>query len=197
MITANLLKYLGKICIIIIHIMLPVRLLAQDWQIDQSKSLIKFSGEHAGIEFNGEFSEISGQIYFDPDNLQESFAKIKINLSKVKVSDKVYQKTLLQEDWFDIKKQPIAFYQTTKISALEQNKYQIEGLLDIRGIKIMQNFVAKIKLDGDKAKMLAKTQIKRLDFDIGKESDALGDWVSLIIPIEINLMAMKSINSLE
>lgn len=166
---------------------------AGNWKIDQAASKIEFSGNHGEKKFAGNFKKIDGEIKFDPNNLATSFAKIKIDLSFAQTGDPTYDKTLPQADWLDIKTNQFAYYETSKISKIKDNDYQIDGFLIIKGIKIPQNFKAIILINNDKANLKASTTINRLSFNIGKNSDAKGDWVSLKIPlkIEVNAIAVK------
>ena len=164
-------------------------LFANEWQIDKNKSSIEFSGAHSGNNFIGKFDDISGEIKFDPNNLTRSFAKIKINLKSAKTGNQTYDKTLPQSDWFDVVKYPFALYETKKITRVKADNYKIEGFLTIKNIRAAHNFNAHIKITGDKAILTARTEIKRLDFNIGKTSDPDGSWVSLNIPLQIFLNA--------
>ncbi len=164
---------------------------AQNWQIDKKNSKIEFSGSHMNNKFIGEFKEFGGEINFDKDHLKTSFAKIKINLKSIMTGSSTYDKTLPQEDWFNLNKDQFATFETSKISKIKDDKYKIEGFLKIRNIKIAHNFEAIIKINGNKANLKAQTNVNRLDFDLGKASDNSGDWVSLKIPLNIEINATK------
>lgn len=161
--------------------------LANIWQIDKAKSNIEFFGTGAENNFTGKFDDIAGEIEFDPAKLDKSFAKIKINLQSAKTGNQTYDKTLLGEDWLNSKNNSFATYETKKISRIKGDDYNIEGFLTIKNIKIAHNFKANIKIDKDKAYLNAKTEIKRLNFNIGKASDSTGRSVSLNIPVKILL----------
>ncbi len=176
-------------CCVTAFILLATPSFAKSWQIDQKNSAIEFSGTHIDDDFNGNFSEFGGKIEFDPKNLSKSFAKIKINLLSAKTNNKSHDKTLQQSDWLDSKKEKFATYETKKISKIQNNEYQIDGFLTIKNIKMTHNFKAVIKIDKNKAYLKAITEIKRLDFNIGKSSDASGDWISPIIYVKIKINA--------
>jgi polyisoprenoid-binding protein YceI len=172
---------------IAVNLSLPA--LAQNWKIDKDNSKIQFSGTHVGDKFTGNFNEIDGEINFDPNKLKVSFANINISLKSAKTSNASYDKTLPQPDWLDSRKNTFATYKTSTISHINGDTYKVEGSLTIKDITIAHSFSAKINIEGNKASLEAKTKIQRLDFDIGKSSDANGDWVALEIPITIKIQA--------
>lgn len=172
---------------ITINLSLPA--FADGWIIDKEKSKIEFSGTHVGDKFIGSFNEIDGEINFDPNNLKEAFAKINISLTSAQTGNSSYDKTLPQADWLDSRKNTFATYKTSAINHVKDNIYKVEGSLTIKDITKIQNFDAKINIKNSKASLKAQTTIKRLDFNIGKSSDASGDWVSLAIPVTINIEA--------
>jgi hypothetical protein len=51
--------------------------------------------------------------------------------------------------------------------------------------------VFDLKIDGDIARVSGRAMLKRLDFGIGRKSDAAGALVSLDIPLEITLVARR------
>lgn len=175
-------------------LLFSTNILAKNWQIDEKNSKIEFSGAHIGNKFEGKFEKFTGEIFFDENNLEKSFAKIKIDLNSAKTGNKSYDSTLPQTDWFKTKKQQFANFETSKITKIANQKYKIEGFLDINQIKKPHIFEAQIKISKNKANLTAKSVITRLDFNIGKQSDPTGDWVSLEIPlnIEVNALVVKN-----
>jgi polyisoprenoid-binding protein YceI len=165
------------------------QVMAKSWIIDKDDSKIEFIGSHSQKEFKGVFNDIDGEIEFDPKDLENSFAKIEIGLSSAMTGDQTYDKTMPQQDWFNVKSYPVALFQTTKILKVKGDSYRVEGYLTIKGVRLSHNFNAKINIRGNDATLYAKTRIKRLSFGIGQASDSSGDWVSLDIPLTIKLNA--------
>jgi hypothetical protein len=61
----------------------------------------------------------------------------------------------------------------------------------MRGAALPITLVFDLRIDGDTAWMSGRTNLKRLDFGIGRRSDADGAWVSLDILLEITLVARR------
>jgi polyisoprenoid-binding protein YceI len=180
-----------KTLLVLLCMLLPVSAFAADWQIESDKSHILFSGTHAGNEFDGEFSDFNGDITFDPDALDKARVVITVNLASAKTGDATYDKTLPQGDWLNSEKAPKATFSSEKFEKLDDGHYKITGTLALRDAGTPVTLYAKITIDGDKATVDAKTELNRMDFNIGKSSDAAGEWVSLEIPVKIKLVATK------
>jgi polyisoprenoid-binding protein YceI len=172
---------------------------ANSWDIKSEQSYIKFSGTHAGDSFEGVFEDWEGNIFFDPLNLTESQAKIKVDLSSATTGNTTYDKTLPNKDWFNIDKNLFAEYHTTKIEMLDgsENKYNVEGVLNIRGFETQVSLDANILIEDNTAIMTASTTLDRMDYKIGAKSDGEGEWVSLNIPLEIKVVAEKEVTVAE
>ena len=165
---------------------------ATNWTVVPADSTIAFSGTHAGKAFKGKFERWSAEIKFDPADLAAAKAKVIVELGSAKTGDTTYDKTLPTIDWFDIAKTPSGIFETTAFRSVGGDKYEADGNLIIRGFKVPVKFAFEFKANGDTAKLVGKTQIKRLDFAIGKGSDAPGEWVALDVPVEVQVTLKKS-----
>ena len=163
--------------------------LAAEWKIDPAQSQIRFSGTHAGNDFSGAFEKWEGAIQFDPQALAASHARITVDLASAKTGNATYDKTMPQADWLNSGAKAEAVFETTAFTEITPGAYKIDGKLTLREVTLPVSLDATIKIDGKKALVNAKTSLKRLDYAIGKSSDATGEWVSLEIPVEIKLVA--------
>jgi polyisoprenoid-binding protein YceI len=162
---------------------------AADWVIDTPKSSIVFSGNHAGTNFAGRFQKWSGQIQFDPTKLPQAKAIILIDLASALTGNKMYDGTLPQNDWFDIKSGRQARFETSSIKAAANGSYIAQGTLNLRGVSVPITLPFTLMITGKQAVMQGQTSVKRMAFGIGKTSDAAGEWVSLDIPLKIKVVA--------
>ncbi len=169
--------------------MIPVR--ASPWTVVPTESKIAFSGEHAGTKFKGTFEKWDAVIVFDPANLAASKATVTVQLASAKTGDTTYDRTLPTIDWFDSAKGPTGVFETTGFRAIAADKYEADATLTLRGIKVPVVFAFDFKTTGDTAKLVGKAELKRMDFGIGKTSDATGAWVSLSIPLDVTVGLKK------
>lgn len=165
---------------------------ANSWVVIPSDSKIAFSGTHAGAAFKGTFQKWDATIAFDPANLASAKAVVTVALASAKTGDTTYDKTLPTADWFDIAKGPNGTFETGQFRALGGSKFEADGTLAIRGLKMPVTLAFDFVAQGDTAKLTGKTKVNRIDFGIGKGSDASGAWVSLDIPVEVTVSLKKS-----
>jgi polyisoprenoid-binding protein YceI len=164
---------------------------AADYVVDYKSSKIAFSGTHAGNAFNGTFGTWTALIRFDPADLAGSQITATFDTSTAKTGNSMYDGTLPQADWFDVKNHPQATFTSTAITGKEDGSgYTARGDLTLRGITKPVSFDFTI---GDLAQtpVTAKASfaIDRLDFDIGKKSDAPAEWVSREIVLTFDISA--------
>jgi polyisoprenoid-binding protein YceI len=162
---------------------------AADWVVDLPKSSIVFSGTHAGNNFTGQFQKWSGQIHFDPAKLPQAKAIILIDLASAQTGSKMYDGTLPQNDWFNLKAKRQARFETTSIKTAANGNYVAQGSLSLRGVSVPVTLPFTLTINGKQAVMQGQTSVKRMAFGIGKSSDATGEWVSLDIPLKIKVVA--------
>jgi len=162
--------------------------MAKEYVVDYDNSKIEFSGTHADMPFKGRFEEWAVQISFDPANLSTSKLIATFNTASAKTGNAIYDGTLPQKDWFDVKKHPQANFIGTSITAKEDGHYNAQGKLTIRGITNPVSFDFTLSdLDKSPVKLDGTLTINRLDFDIGKGSDASAEWVGREITIKIDV----------
>ena len=164
---------------------------AGPWTVVPAGSKIAFSGEHAGNKFKGTFEKWDASISFDPAGLPGSKATVTVALASAKTGDATYDKTLPTADWFDAAKGPSGVFETTAFRAKGGDAYEADATLSIRGVVVPVLFAFEFKSSGDTAKLTGKATLKRIDFGIGKGSDATGAWVSLDIPVEVTVSLKK------
>lgn len=158
---------------------------AQILTLDKNGSSITFSGTHAGKAFTGTFEKWDADIVLDQNNLDKSHAKVTIDLSSAVTGDKMYDGTLPQADWFDIKNTPTATFESTSVLSGVAG-YMMTGILDLRGVK------KEVSFNFSFAKSMppfavATIPLKRMDFNIGAKSDPKAEWVSETIDVQLNL----------
>jgi len=163
---------------------------AKQYIIDMSASSVEFSGTHAGEGFSGVFEKWQADIIFDKNNLPDSRFTAQFFLDSAKTGNNMYDGTLPTADWFDIKNSPLAEFTSSAITAGEDGSYTAVGNLTIRNITKPAEFNFTIS-DVDRAPVTATGSfiINRLDYDIGKKSDAKAEWVGKDISVKLNITA--------
>ncbi len=161
------------------------------WTVVPAESSIGFLGEHAGNKFKGTFEKWDAAINFDPGDLAGSKATVTVALGSAKTGDATYDKTLPTIDWFNIAATPSGVFETTAFRSVGTEMFEADATLSMRGVKVPVVFAFTFKVEGDTAKLVGKTALKRIAFGVGKASDDNGTWVSLDIPVEVRVSLKK------
>lgn len=164
---------------------------AAGWVVDPDRSHIQFAGEHMGKAFTGRFGAWTAAIDFDPAKPEASVINVVIDLASARTGDATYDKTLPTDDWFDTARTPKATFRATKVRATGPGTYVANGTLAMRGVAVPVTLPFQLAIKGDVATMSGQVTLKRIDWGIGKGSDAGGDWVSLAIPVRISVVARR------
>ena len=167
--------------------------LAADYVVDYKNSKIGFSGTHAGKAFSGTFGTWTATISFNPADLAASKIVATFDTASAATGDRMYDGTLPQADWFDAKTHPQATFVSTAIRAKEDGSgYSATGDLFLRGITKPVSFDFTLDGAGENGtpvRARAQFALDRLDFDIGKKSDAKAEWVSREITLALDIAA--------
>lgn len=164
---------------------------AAEWVTIGEASRIAFSGTHNGRAFTGLFGKWTASITFDPADLRSSKAIVRVDLSSAVTGNVAYDRTLPTADWLDTGKSATASFETTSFRMMGPGRYEADGTVEIRGVKLPLTLAFDLQIDGDMASMSGRTSLKRLDFGIGAASDVNGTWVSLEIQLEIAVVARR------
>lgn len=154
------------------------------WQIVPADSSVTFTGTQNGAPATGGFKKFSGEIYFDPNQLADSKAKIVIDMNSVTTTYSDFTSTLLTSDWFNVKVFPQAIFEATHFAKMSDNKYSAEGVLTIRDKKIPVTLTFEAeKLSDKKGRVKGSATLKRTVFGIGQgewaDTDAVKDDVQV------------------
>lgn len=165
----------------------------QNWNVVDDQSSIGFAGTHAGRSFTGTFQSWQADISFDPSDLASSRAEVTVDLTSAVTGDATYDKTLPTTDWFNVSQISQAKFVTTEFSkTADAHSFNAEGLLSIRGVEVPVTLSFNFIDQGQDARLEGTASLKRLDFGIGKGSDAEGAWVSLDIPVTVSVLLKRA-----
>jgi len=165
----NLLKRL-----IFILIVFPVACIAAvpSWKIVPNESSLSFTATQNGAPVTGKFTNFSGEINFDPNQLSESNVKIIVNIGSISDSYNQLSDTLKTPDWFNVKVFPQAIFQASNFTKTGDKTFQAKGKLTIRDktLPVTLTFTQE-EYSQAKAVMKGNTIIKRSAFGVGQ-----GEW---------------------
>lgn len=175
---------------IVLLIFVPSILKAEPYIVNKEKSLVSFSGLHAGNRFDGQFEDWTAIIDFNDDDLDMSSVKFTLRTSDAKTGNALYDGTLPTNDWFDSTNYPTASFVSKKFTK-KKGGYNVSGDLTIKNIT--ETIAFDFQLTNAEPRIMTATfPIERKLFDIGKKSDPNAEWVSKDIEVDIKIIARKA-----
>lgn len=119
----------------------------------------------------GEFKTFEIDIAFDPKKLEQSKVDVAVYTSSVSVADGDAQNTLPQDEWLDSDVFPQAHFKANQFKQLDENHYQAEGVLTLKGhaLPITFNFTLEI-FSPSEAFITGNATLQRKAFSVGWES---------------------------
>jgi len=163
-----------KKCFFILLLLLPVISAAAvpAWKIVPNESSLSFTATQNGAPVTGKFTHFTGEINFDPNQLNESNVKIVVDMASISDVYNQLSDTLKTSDWFNTKLFPQAVFQSTGFIKTGDKTYQAKGTLTIRDktLPVTLTFTQQ-EYTPTKAIMKGGTTIKRTAFGVGQ-----GEW---------------------
>jgi len=107
---------------------------ARTWEIDKEHTNFYFSVDHIYAKVRGRFTDYTGTLNFDPDNLKDSKIYFEIKVKSIDTGISKRDEHLLSDDFFDASKYPLMTFTSTSITKAEGNTYNVNGRLTIKGV---------------------------------------------------------------
>lgn len=161
------------------------------WAIVPAESKLTFRTTLYGSEFEGVFGDFNGTIVFNPDDLANASADIRIGMKNVATGDADRDSNIQNSDWFDSENNPESRFKTIHFESLGDGKYIAVGDLTLRGVTLPVSLPFILDIQGNRAVMTGEVTLSRLDFGIGT-----GEWgddkiVGRNVVVKIALIAIR------
>ncbi|MCF8039160.1 MAG: YceI family protein [Desulfohalobiaceae bacterium] len=190
----------GRIMIIFfVCFFLPATLWAKapEWRIDPPHSSVYFDIRHIFSTVRGEFQDFSGTFRFDPDDLQASAMSFTVEAASIDTRNRNRDNHLRSDDFFHVSEYPEISFQSSNISHLQDQKYEVTGTLKVkdvsRTISLPFTYFGTTKSPLEKNTIVAGFEgiftIDRLEYHVGTgkffKLGVVGDEVRLLITLEM------------
>ena len=170
---------------------------ASKWKIDPAHAGIYFSIDHIFSKVKGHFNDFDAEIYFDPNNLEQSRAIFTVKVSSIDTNNTKRDGHLQSDDFFSAKKYPNMRFESTAVTHSHDNRYMVDGTMTIkdvsRKVKLPFTFLGtkpnpfnpKQEVAGFELSMT----IDRFDYNVGNgkflDLGVVGKYVDVIITLEL------------
>ncbi|WP_047541615.1 YceI family protein [Methylotenera versatilis] len=165
----------------------------ETYKIDNSHSFANWSIRHVASKTSGTFSDVTGKIIIDRDNLANSSVDAKINVLSVNSSHAKRDEHIKKAEYLDAAKFGEMTFVSKKIEAKSATEGVMTGVLTLHGVSKEMTFPFKVlgfgsdPWGGYRSGFEAHTSLKASDFGFGwgaKANASVGDDVEITLLIE-------------
>ena len=157
------------------------------YSIDPAHSSVMFRIKRDVAFFFGRFDRIEGEIELDKEDIENSTIEIRIAAESVYTANERRDNHLRSPDFFDVKQFPTITFKSTKITQAEDDIFDLEGELEIHGVKkkVQVSVVKTGEQDrrGSRIGYELTLELKRSEFEMNYGRGGLSDEVTLMIGI--------------
>ncbi|HLS66101.1 MAG TPA: YceI family protein [Pseudogracilibacillus sp.] len=105
------------------------------WHVDPSHTEVGFTVKHLQFsQVSGRFTDVSGKVVGDPEDLTSAKATLEINAASVHTGSEDRDKHLLGDDFFAVDQYPTITFTSKKVTKNGDDRYTMTGDIVIRGI---------------------------------------------------------------
>ena len=183
--------------LLLLGVLIHTPTLANEWKIDPAHSGIMFEIKHIYSIVRGHFSDFSGNVFFNPNNLEKSKFDFTVKVDSINTQIGKRDNHIRSADFFNTKKYPHMVFKSSKVSHAGGNKYLLEGKMTVKNVtKPMRiEFLLLGQKDDpfQKGKLVAgfetRLKIDRLDYNVGSgkflKLGVVGKDVDVLISLEV------------
>ncbi len=149
-------------------IMAPALTIMAQYKAIDSRSAVKFKIKNFGINVDGTFGGLDGDISFDPNKPEEATFKVSINASTVNTGNDLRDSHLKKDSYFDTEHFPRINFKSTKIGhSTKKGLFLVYGELNIKNHSKEISFPFTAEPSDDGYLFKGVFSINRKDFDVG------------------------------
>ena len=170
---------------------------AQQWQLDPVHTNFYFEVKHTYAAVRGQFTEFTGDVYFDPDNPEKSRFDFVIKVDSIDTKVGKRDTHLRSPDFFDAGKYPVMTFTSSKVTHAGDKKYIVEGTLTIKDVS--KNLALEFIYHGQKENPLkpgetvagldSRLTLDRLEYHVGDgkfyNMGVVGKDVDILLTLEL------------
>jgi len=176
----------------------PAALLAGPtaWQIDPVHSSVSFKVRHLVSQVRGEFTDFTGSIRFDPNDIEHGTVEVTIQTASVNTGNDKRDTHLRSADFLDAEGHPTITFHSTRVRKGRDGALMLDGKLSIRGVErdvsIPFEFHGAMAnpMGGQSAGFSAELRINRKDYGVSWNRNLeqggrmLGEEVAISLEVE-------------
>lgn len=155
---------------------------SQQYKPVDDESEIKFTIKNFGVNTNGTFHGLKGNIVFDPSKLSTAVFNVSVDVNTINTGIDMRDSHLKKEEYFYAEKYSNITFVSTGIKAGDKD-FIVSGQLTIKGISKNISFpFAAVSQDGGML-FTGNFSINRKDFDVGGGSAVMSNNVDISLKV--------------
>ncbi len=170
---------------------------------DPPHTEVGFSIRHIFSKIPGKFTDFGGTLLYDNKAITASSVEFTIQSKSINTGNERRDGHLRSADFFDVEKFPTLTFKSTKVSAIQDGKFQVTGDFTMHGVTKPLTLDCELLGEGDasvggramgyRAGFDAKTTLNRKDYGIVYNTvlDAGGTMLGDDVAIEIHVEAVR------
>lgn len=128
--------------------------------------------------------KVSGPIKFDENDLANSKFDLTFPVSSISTGNGMKNKKAQTSEWFDAGKHPNITFVSSKIEKSGDN-YTVTGILKMKGIAKEKKVPLTVTKSGGDLTFSGAFKVNRLDYKVGKKSEAVPDIMNISYSIPV------------
>src|SRR5258706_6161463 len=162
------------------------------YKMDPVHTQVFFSLSHLGFSHpTGRFKLAEGSFRFDPEHWEQSSCEVKIAVDSLNFGDTAWEKKVLSDEFFDLKRYPTIDYQCESLEKTGADTGKLHGKLSLHGVTREVTLDLRLNKVGTHSFTLqhlagfsASGSLKRSDFGMKTLLPGVGDEVELRLEVE-------------
>ncbi|MEZ2720928.1 YceI family protein [Paenalcaligenes hominis] len=160
-------------------------------QIDTQSSQIDFFYGQMGVNMEGIFSGVDGQIDFDSAQPEKASVSLRVKMDSVDTGSDEADEEVQKSEWFNVPEHPDATFVSKQIKQTDDNTFLVSGVLSIKGNEQTIEFPATVVEEDGRARFEGSFDMLRGDYAIGEGAWSKFDIVANEVRIEFSIVATQ------
>lgn len=158
-------------------------------QVQPEASEIHFSYTQMGVTMRGGFSRFTGELRFDPEQLEQAHVMIDVDLASIDTGIPEADTEVTKPVWLHTEAFPTARFESHAVEALDEQNYTVSGQLTIKGTTQEISVPATFTAENGRGVFTGAFRINRGYFAIGEGMWASFDMVANAIDVQFQITA--------
>lgn len=140
-------------------------------QLLAAQSEVRFTAKQMGVPMPGMFSKLAGSVQWNAAKPESCHIRLEVPVASATVGAPEMDAELPKAEWFAASQFPTAVFESSSVRALGGNRFEVQGSLSIKGVRLPVKTEATVTSSGATSLATGQLSIARLAYNIG-----LGAW---------------------